>query len=213
MRNHNVTYTVANLKSEISNSPVIEKMFAALGRFYSLSEEMKERLTSITTIKEFPKKTMLLKEGQVSHTACFVLKGLARAYYISDGKEITTRFMDEGFIITSWLSYYTQKPGYEFVETIEDTVLGCMSYQDVQQLYTDIPDFNIVGRKIAEYFFFLSEQRTQLLRKHTAEEKYQFYLHQHPDLLQRIPLKYIATYLGMNEETLSRVRRKAAQGK
>ena len=188
-------------------------MLAAINRFHPLTDEMKERLISITTVKEFPKKHILLREGQVSHHACFVLSGLARGYYNSDGKEITSRFMDEGFIITSWLSYYTQKPGYEIIETIEDTVLGCMLYQDVQQLYSDIPEFNIVGRKIAEYFFFLSEQRTQLLRKHTADEKYQFFLQQHPDLLQRIPLKYIATYLGMNEETLSRVRRKAAQPK
>ena len=188
-------------------------MFASLERFHPLTEEMKERLIAITTVKEYPKKTILLREGQVSHHACIVLKGLSRAYYISDGKEITTRFMDEGYIITSWLSYYTQKPGYEFVETLEASVLGCMTYVDLQQLYVDFPIFNLVGRKVAEYFFFLSEQRTQLLRKHTAEEKYQFFLQQHPDLLQRIPLKYIATYLGMNEETLSRVRRKATHGK
>jgi CRP-like cAMP-binding protein len=192
---------------------VIEKLFALLEKFYPLTEEMKDRLVSITEIHKYPRKTILLKEGQVSQHACIVLEGLARAYYISDGKEITTRFMDEGFIITSWLSYYTQQPGYEYVETIEDTVAGCIAYKDVQQMYHDIPDFNIAGRKIAEYFFFLSEQRTQLLRKHTAEEKYQFYLQRHPDLMQRIPLKYIATYLGMNEETLSRVRRRAAQGR
>ncbi|MFL5772930.1 MAG: Crp/Fnr family transcriptional regulator [Flavisolibacter sp.] len=190
---------------------MIEKMFASLERFHPLTEEMKERLTSITILKEFPKKTILLREGQVSHNACFVLSGLSRAYYTSDGKEITTRFMDEGYIITSWLSYYTQKPGYEFVETLEACILGCLSYNDLQQLYLDFPAFNIVGRKVAEYFFFLSEQRTQLLRKHTAEEKYQFFIQQHPDLLQRIPLKYIATYLGMNEETLSRVRKKATR--
>src|SRR6476619_5555597 len=118
MVNDNVTYTLANFKSQISNlkfqisnSSVIEKLFASLERFQPLTEEMKERLSSITTIKEFPKKTLLLKEGQVAHNACIVLKGLSRAYYITDGKEITTRFMDEGYIITSWLSYYTQKPG------------------------------------------------------------------------------------------------------
>ena len=74
-------------------------------------------------------------------------------------------------------------------------------------------EFNIVGRKLAEHYFFLAEQRTQMLRKHIAEEKCQFFLKEHPNLLQRIPLKHIATYLGMSEETLSRVRNKAAKGK
>ena len=174
---------------------------------------MKERLTAITSIKEFPKKQLLLQEGQVADYAYFVVKGLARAYYITDGKEITTRFMDEGFIITSWISFYKREPGYEFIETLEDCVLAAMHYRDLQKLYSDIIEFNIIGRKLAEHFFFLAEQRTQMLRKHTADEKYQFFLHQHPDLLQRIPLKYIATYLGMNEETLSRVRSKAARSK
>lgn len=190
---------------------MIEKMWEALDRLHPLTEEMKERLLHITTIKEYPKKHVILKEGQVSNYACFVLHGLARAYYDTDGKEVTSRFMDEGFIITSWLSYYSRKPGAEYIETLEECVLGCIHYDDVQQMYHDIPGFNIVGRKLAEYFFFLSEQRTQLLRKHTAEEKYTFFIQQHPNLLQRVPLKYIATYLGMNEETLSRVRNKPAR--
>jgi CRP-like cAMP-binding protein len=190
---------------------MIEKMFFALSQLHPLTQEMKERLQNITEIREYPKKTLLLKEGQTSHHACFVFKGLARAYYLHDGREVTSRFMDEGFMITSWSSFYTRTPGYEFIETLEDTELGCMHYNDLQGLFRDVPEFNIVGRKLTEYYFFLSEQRTQMLRKHTAEEKYAFFVQQYPDLLQRVPLKYIATYLGMNEETISRVRSKAAR--
>jgi CRP-like cAMP-binding protein len=192
---------------------MIEKMLSAFHRLHPLADEMKERLIAITTIREYPKKHMLLQEGQVADYAYFVVKGLARAYYINDGKEITTRFMDEGFIITSWLSFYSRKPGYEFIETLEDSVLARMHFKDLEKIYADVLEFNIIGRKLAEHFFFLAEQRTQMLRKHTAEEKYKFFLEQHPDLLQRIPLKYIATYLGMNEETLSRVRSKVARPK
>ncbi|MFZ1856919.1 MAG: hypothetical protein WAU29_06095, partial [Chitinophagaceae bacterium] len=123
-------------------------------------------------------------------------------------KDITSRFMDEGFIITSWIRYYTQQPGNEFIEALEETTLACINYADIQKMYTDFPEFNIVGRKQAEYGFFMAEQRTQILRKHTAEEKYKFFLSNHPTLLQRVALKHIATYLGMNEETLSRVRSK-----
>jgi CRP-like cAMP-binding protein len=116
--------------------------------------------------------------------------------------------MEEGFIVTTWISFYTQKPGNEFIEAAEDTVLACISYSDIQQYYIDFPESNIIGRKQVEYAFYLAEQRTQLLRKHTAEEKYKFFLDNHPTLIQRVPLKHIATYLGMSEETLSRVRTK-----
>jgi CRP/FNR family transcriptional regulator, anaerobic regulatory protein len=191
---------------------MIEPMLQKFESLYPLSEDLRDRLQQIISVKEYPKKSCLLQEGHVADHACFVLKGLARAYYVSDGREVTSRFMDEGFIITSWLSFYTRKPGYEIIETLEDSVLGCVNYDDLQKLYADFLEFNVIGRKLTEYFFFLAEQRTQMLRKHTADEKYQFFLAQHPDLLQRVQLKYIATYLGMSEETLSRTRAKGIKG-
>jgi len=114
--------------------------------------------------------------------------------------------MNEGKDITSWISFYTRQPGNEFLETLEDTTLACVHYNDIQKLYEEFPEFNIIGRKQVEYSFYMSELRTRMLRKHTAVEKYKFLLENHPTLLQRVPLKHIATYLGMNEETLSRVR-------
>ena len=188
-------------------------MLDAFSRLHPLTSAMQERLIDITSIRQYPRKKLLLREGQTSDHACFVLQGVSRAYYTSNGREITTRFMDEGFIITSWISFYTRQPGYEFIETLEDSVLACVQYNDLQQFYNDIPDFNIVGRKLAEHFFFLAEQRTQMLRKHKSGEKYQLFQDQHPGLIQRVPLKYIATYLGMSEETLSRVRNRMAHAK
>ena len=149
---------------------------------------------------------ILLKEGEVNNYICMVLRGLVRSYYLSEGKEITSRFMEEGFIITSWISFYTRKPGNEFLETQEDTTLACVHYNDIQNLYNEFPEFNIIGRKQVEYSFYMAEMRTQMLRKHKAEEKYRFFLENHPSLMQRVSLKHIATYLGMNEETLSRIR-------
>ena len=154
---------------------MIEKLINTFNAYYPLPADMIDQIVAVTTVNDYPKKSILLKEGQVANFACFVLKGLARAYYMSDGKEITGRFMDEGFMITSWLSFYTRKPGYEIIETLEDSTLACIHYNDIQKLYTNVPEFNIVGRKLTEYYFYLSEQRTQMLRKHTAEEKYQFF--------------------------------------
>ena len=185
---------------------MIDKLLDRLNALYKMSEPLSERVNGLARITEHKAGSFILKEGQTCNDASLVVSGLVRSYYINEDKDITSRFMDEGFIVTSWISYYTRQPGNEFIEAIEDTTLVSLSYNNIQLLYKEFPEFNIVGRKQVEYAFFLSEQRTQLLRKHTAEEKYKFFLDNHPTLLQRVSLKHIATYLGMNEETLSRVR-------
>ena len=187
---------------------MIEKLIARLNGLHPMSEDLTEKINAITKITSHPRKTILLKEGDVNNNACMVLSGLVRAYYLNEGKDITSRFMDEGFIITSWISFYTRKPGNEFLETQEDTTLACVHYNDIQKLYDEFPEFNVIGRKQVEYSFYMSELRTRMLRKHTAEEKYKFFLENHPNLMLRVSLKHIATYLGMNEETLSRIRTK-----
>jgi CRP/FNR family transcriptional regulator, anaerobic regulatory protein len=187
---------------------MIEKLLERLIALHKMDAALVDRIREVTRFSTYPKKTFLLRDGQVCDKACMVVSGLARAYYINEDKDITSRFMDEGFIITSWISYYHQKPGDEFIEAIEDTTLACITYADIQQLYKNYPEFNIVGRKQTEYSLYTAEMRTRMLRKHTAEEKYAFFLEQHPDLMNRVSLKYIATYLGMNEETLSRIRSK-----
>lgn len=75
-----------------------------------MDEALSERVTSIAQIATYPKKAFLLRDGQVCDKACMVVNGLARAYYVNEGRDINSRFMDEGSIITSWTSYYQQKP-------------------------------------------------------------------------------------------------------
>lgn len=179
-----------------------------LGSLHPLDEALKERLTIISYIQDYAAGEHIMREGDTCRRIALVVKGLTRSYYISDGKDITSRFMEEGFILTSWMSYYTQKPGNEFVEALEDTSLACIDYAAIQKLYQELPIANIIGRKQTEYAFYLSEQRTQLLRKQRAEKKYELFLTYHPNLIKRVALKHVATYLGINEETLSRIRSK-----
>ena len=185
---------------------MIAKLIERLNEIYPMGESLTQRIISVTKISTHPKKTVLLKEGDINTHVCMVISGLVRSYYMNEEKDITSRFMNEGFIITSWISFYTRKPGNEFLQTQEDTTLACVHYNDIQKLYDEFPEFNIIGRKQVEYSFYLSELRTRMLRKHTAEEKYKFFLENHPNIMQRVSLKHIASYLGMNEETLSRVR-------
>ena len=185
---------------------MIENLIERFNQLHPMGDALTERVRSVARIKNFAKGSVILRDGQTCDEACMVATGLVRSYYLNEGNDITSRLMDEGFIITSWISFYTQQPGNEFMEALEDTNLVCVSYRDIQQIYRDFPESNIIGRKQVEYSFYLAEQRTQMLRKHTAEEKYRFFVENHPGLMQRVSLKHIATYLGMNRETLSRVR-------
>ncbi len=187
---------------------MIEKMLDAFNKIHPLSEALIDALISITEINDYPKKTVLLKEGQKATRAYFVLKGMARAFYVSGEKETTRLFMDEGYVITSWLSFYTGEPAHECIELLEDSTLAILPRSEINHLYATFPEFNVLGRKITEHFFYLSEERSVMLRKHTAEEKYHFFIKKYPMLFQRIAQKHIATYLGMKEETLSRIRAK-----
>jgi CRP-like cAMP-binding protein len=187
---------------------MIERLIEKMNSLYPMKEEVADKIRTLAIIATYKPDDLILKEGQVCNRACLVVKGLTRSFYRNEGVDITSRFMEEGFIVTSWPSYFTQKPGNEFIEAMEETTLGCLNYSDIQQLYIDFPEFNINGRRQTAYAFYLSEQRTLLLRKHTAEEKYTYFLNNHPTLMQRVPQKHIATYLGISEETLSRVRTK-----
>ena len=157
-------------------------------------------------IKELKKDEFLLKAGRASNHASWILEGLVRSYYLKDTEEITTKFLWEGATITSVYSFYTRKPGNENIVALEDTTLAMLRFDDLQYLYKNHPTFNYIGRVITEKYLYMLEIEVYNLRKQKAEDRYQFIVKHLPDLLQRVPLKYLATYLGMNLETLSRIR-------
>ena len=103
-------------------------------------------------------------------------------------------------------SFFSQTVSYESIQALEDCVLHYISYADMQYAYEQFPEFNFIGRVITEKYYKLSEQRIHSLRMQRALDKYQYLLNHSPHLIQRVPSKYIASYLGITEETLSRIR-------
>lgn len=156
-------------------------------------------------ICHFLKGDYLLKNGQQCIGAHFLALGVARSWYEDGEHQVTTRLMDEGFIITNWKSYYSQQPSEENITTLEKSVTVFLPRALIYELYTRFPVFNTVGRRQVEYSFCQADDRTNMLRQH-APERYQWFCSRHPNLLPRVQLKYIASYLGMEISTLSRVR-------
>jgi len=160
---------------------------------------------------DLPKNSLILRESEVCHYLYVLQSGLVRMYHIKDGKEINSLFIDEGYFFTAPDSFYNRHPSYHFIETLQQSTIARIHFNKLDQLYKTYPELNYVGRVITENYFVWSEERLFLLRKNNAEERYQYFLDHYPNLLQKIPLKFIASYLGMNEETLSRIRNKMSK--
>lgn len=191
---------------------MLETLFAHLDKIRPLSPELRERLTQDLEIIEVPKKELLLRDGERADYLYILLSGMLRSYYIRDGVEITNRFMQENHIVVSVNSFYARRPGYEFIEALEPCTLARIHYNTLQKLYKDFIEFNYTARILTEYYFSSSEERLYLLRKQKAEDRYQYFMEHTPDLLNRVPLGHIASFLGMNLETLSRIRSKLKKG-
>lgn len=190
----------------------LENFFVQIGKIYPVSNALRETLEKDTEVCGLSKNDLILREGERCDHVSMVVSGLLRVYYQKEGQEISSRFIREHDVVLSVGSFYSRTPGYEFIQALEETTIVRLHYDQLQRLYKEHLEFNFIGRVLTEHYYALSEQRLYLLRKQTAEERYRFFMDQYADLLQRVPLKYIATFLGMNLETLSRIRKKMSEG-
>lgn len=167
----------------------------------------------INQVKDFLK-TRILKKGefflevnQIAEEIAFVQKGLFRIYYLVHGKESTRYFGSESSFVTSLPSFTSRKPSLEYVQALEDSVLLVLSYEDLQKMYGMSCKWERLVRILTERTFNELQFRVYSLISQSAQERYEEFFAQHPDLIQRIPQYHIANYLGISPETLSRIRR------
>lgn len=105
-------------------------------------------------------------------------------------------------------SFISQKPSFEIIEVMENSILYCIDYEQLQNLYKTYPDLNRIGRLLSEKYYIELEERVLSLQFKTAEERYRHIVENKPALLQKASLGQISSYLGISQETLSRIRRK-----
>ncbi|MCX6234008.1 MAG: Crp/Fnr family transcriptional regulator [Bacteroidetes bacterium] len=140
----------------------------------------------------------------------FIAKGLMRAYLLLDGDEVTTCFCSENTFATSTTSFITQTPSSVSIQAMEDTVLLTISWDHLHQLYKQYPFWMKVGMIIIEKEFMSLECQRQCYDTQAAEDRYMLLMKENPGIVNRIPLQYIASYLGITPETLSRIRKRTA---
>lgn len=176
-------------------------------RFDSISDELSEVVGAYVVQLTLSKKSFLLKSGDVCNHLYFIKNGLVRNFVNDGDKELTTDIAMDGELITSFSSLITRTPSLENIELLEDSSLEAITYDDLQDIYRKYPSFNKTGRLIAEYYYHHLSHQTNQLRFSNTTERYLQMMERKPQLIQRAPLKYVASYLGMTLENLSRVRK------
>jgi CRP-like cAMP-binding protein len=177
-----------------------------LNSIHPLHKDAIEMIDRETFPVSIQKGKFLMKPGNTGELVYLVLKGVIRAYIKEDGKEITTWINEENEIVGSIRGLGLYIPSDEYLQAIEDTQLIAIPYRMVEHLYDTYPEANIIGRKILEESYRDAEERAYICRIPSAEKKYKRFIETRPRLINRVSLKYIASYLGMTNETLSRVR-------
>lgn len=173
---------------------------------YPLPEASLARLQHAATLVELPKGTRLFTDDRVGDDIYFVQRGLARAYVRQDTQEVTFWFGGEGTVLFSIRGYLARQVSYEIIELLEDSQLVRLPVRTLHGLYATDTHLANWGRVLVEREWLRTEQQLIARQFRSAVQRYADLVRQRPDLLQRVSLGHIASYLGVTQVTLSRVR-------
>ncbi len=185
-----------------------ENLYQFLNSVYPVSESLNKELIKRLGLKKVKKKEFILQEGEICNNIFFIETGFFKSFHLKDGKEIVQWFMKTNDVIISVNSFYNQVPSYENIQATQDSIVHYISYESLHFLYANFVEFNITGRVLTQHYYALSEERLFGMRKQKAEERYNFLLETHPEIIQNAPRTDIASYLGISLETLSRMGKK-----
>jgi CRP/FNR family transcriptional regulator, anaerobic regulatory protein len=168
-------------------------------------------ITSFTNklrVKKLKKKELLLQEGDICKHAYFINSGCLRYFYIVEGIENTGQFFFENNWYTDYDSFLLGKPSKQNIEALEDCEIVLLSKTDLQHLFAEVPKFEKFGRIMAENAYLGIRNKNEMLVNQTAEERYLTLMKERPKVFERVPQHYIASYLGIQPPSLSRIRRR-----
>lgn len=153
----------------------------------------------------------LLKENQIVNEIAFIEKGVLRLYYLSDGKEINSHFFLENDYAVSYLDFLKNRPSRYYIQALDDCELLTFNAESLQIAYDSSKNWERFGRIIAESVYAIATNRFESFLFLSAKERYLQMLNDYPKFIQRIPLYHLASYLGIERESLSRIRKEIAK--
>jgi CRP-like cAMP-binding protein len=181
-------------------------LFQYFSKFNPLSKKAEKTIADISSIVTIKKNKDLQPIGHTCKTIYFIKNGVARIYYFKDGIDITESFFFENNIIARVESLFTGKPSRKAIQILEDAEIIAINANQLFKLYDTFPEIERLFRKIFEAAYVDTVNRIEGMQFHSAEERYNALLDQAPNVLKRVALKYVASYLGITQVSLSRIR-------
>ena len=177
-----------------------------LDQIFKLPENSKSILKNLISEIEFPKDNIIIKAGKIEKTIYFIKKGIVRAFVPQENQDLTFWFGKEGDVVLPMKSYIDNHQNYENIQLLEDCILYQLKIDDLRKLFET--DINIAnwGRKLAEKELVKTEELFISRKFRTASQRYEELLTKQPEIIQRVQLVYIASYLGITQVSLSRIR-------
>ncbi len=171
------------------------------------SEEELRYFNSLLEPISVPKKTFLLRQGEICNFEAYINKGCIRMFYINEnGMEVVLQLAVEDWWIGDIASFNEQKPSDMYIETLEDSEILTLNRENKEKLLAYAPQFERVFRLMVQRNLVALQTRLCKTISTTARERYLDFVHKYPSIVQRVPQHYIASYLGVSPEFLSKVR-------
>jgi CRP-like cAMP-binding protein len=184
----------------------LEQLLQYFRQFNRLTQEAEDAISEISSIVSIEKNKDLQPIGHTCKTIYFINKGVARIYYYKDEIDITESFFFENSIIARVESLFTGKPSRKAIQILEDAEIVAINANGLFKLYDTYPQVERLFRKIFEAAYVDTVNRIEGIQFHPAEERYKALISEAPNVLMRVPLKYVASYLGITQVSLSRIR-------
>ena len=189
----------------------MEAIFKIFNEIYPVSVDLQNYIHQNLKRRTLRKKEFLLKEHQTNSVGSFLNSGLLHCYYKENDKKITSWFLQEKDLAISVQSFFSQKPSAEYIQALEPCEIFYLTYDELQTAYKKHLEFNFIIRVLLEKYYMLKEGHTyQLQRNTTTKERFEWFIKTFPDLIVKIPMRHVASFLGVTEETLSRIRNQKA---
>ncbi|WP_299526312.1 Crp/Fnr family transcriptional regulator [Winogradskyella sp.] len=186
----------------------MEEIKKFIDNIYPMSDSDWDFFSSKLHKEEFKKNSTLIKIGEIENYLSFISEGIVRFYIPQEDSELTFGFLFKNEFVTAYDSFITQTPSHYQIETLTNATLWRISFKDLQEVYKETESGNLIGRRMAENMFLIKSKREISLLNKTAEERYLDLFLERPKLLKQIPLKYIASYIGVTPQALSRIRKR-----
>ena len=184
---------------------IARQFFSYLNKFVPISdEEFKKFIQPYLVERRFGKKEIVSKAGEVENYLNFIIEGLARKYYLQGNDEVNTQISHEGHLIHAQESFHSRKQSEYFVETLEPTTFISINYHDLEKLYSQDIKLERLGRLVITYTMVQKDRWQMQMIKLPPRDRFLFFVDRHPDLLQRVPQKHLASFLNIQPETFSR---------